>query len=38
MKDTRFSPISQSELKELHCGVSLLTNFENADNYLDWQV
>ncbi|TKY86890.1 hypothetical protein EX895_004178 [Sporisorium graminicola] len=37
-KDHRFSPISQSELARLECGVSLLTGFEECDDYLDWQV
>ncbi|GAC95003.1 alport syndrome [Pseudozyma hubeiensis SY62] len=37
-KDRRFSPISQSELSRLECGVSLLTGFEECDDYLDWEV
>ncbi|KAJ1018561.1 hypothetical protein NDA16_004843 [Ustilago loliicola] len=37
-KDRRFSPISQAELPRLECGVSLLTGFEECDDYLDWQI
>lgn len=37
-KDRRFSPISQAELSRLECGVSLLTAFEECDDYLDWEV
>lgn len=38
LQDRRFSPITLSEIPSLTCGVSLLTNFEVADNYLDWEV
>ncbi|KAL8278237.1 hypothetical protein RQP46_009410 [Phenoliferia psychrophenolica] len=37
-KDHRFAPISTKELPRLECGVSLLTDFELCDNYLDWAV
>ncbi len=37
-KDRRFSPISSAELPRLECGVSLLTGFEDCDDYLDWEV
>ncbi|KAH6915214.1 alport syndrome [Coprinopsis sp. MPI-PUGE-AT-0042] len=37
-KDSRFRPIARSELESLECGISLLTDFENAENYLDWEV
>lgn len=37
-KDRRFSPITASELLRLECGVSLLTGFEECDDYLDWEV
>jgi len=37
-KDHRFRPIEQKELPKLQCGVSLLTNFEDANSYLDWDV
>ncbi|KAM0750433.1 hypothetical protein T439DRAFT_314822 [Meredithblackwellia eburnea MCA 4105] len=37
-KDHRFDPISSKELTRLECGVSLLTDFELCDDYLDWEV
>jgi len=37
-EDHRFSPIQQDELEKLECEVSLLTNFENAEDYLDWTI
>ncbi|TFK73041.1 hypothetical protein BDN72DRAFT_835365 [Pluteus cervinus] len=37
-KDHRFRKIDKSELGSLECGISLLTDFEDADNYLDWTV
>eukprot|EP00331_Platyophrya_macrostoma_P032320 CAMPEP_0176450240 /NCGR_PEP_ID=MMETSP0127-20121128/27018_1 /TAXON_ID=938130 /ORGANISM="Platyophrya macrostoma, Strain WH" /LENGTH=196 /DNA_ID=CAMNT_0017837857 /DNA_START=35 /DNA_END=625 /DNA_ORIENTATION=+ len=37
-KDSRFSPISKKEVKDLNCAVSLLTNFEMARDALDWTV
>ncbi|KAJ2492587.1 AMME syndrome candidate protein 1 protein [Coemansia sp. RSA 2050] len=36
--DMRFRPIVQSELPSLSCSVSLLTDFEVAEDYLDWEV
>ncbi|KAI8867698.1 hypothetical protein GQ42DRAFT_149275 [Ramicandelaber brevisporus] len=36
--DTRFNPISISELPRLLCSVSLLVNFEEGSNYLDWEI
>ncbi|KJE95622.1 hypothetical protein CAOG_08939 [Capsaspora owczarzaki ATCC 30864] len=38
LKDRRFSPISEKELPHLTCGVSLLINFEDAADYLDWEI
>ena len=38
LKDTRFDPVSKDELSRLTCAVSLLTNFEDAKDYLDWEV
>ena len=38
MKDTRFSPITKDEFGRLHCSVSILTRFEEAQDYLDWEV
>jgi uncharacterized protein (TIGR00296 family) len=37
-KDTRFKPISMTEIHELHCGVSLLVDFEDAKDIYDWEV
>lgn len=37
-RDRRFPPIQAKELPYLQCTVSLLTNYENAANYLDWEV
>ncbi|KAI9480844.1 MAG: AMMECR1 domain-containing protein [Benjaminiella poitrasii] len=38
LRDQRFKPITLSEVPSLTCAVSLLTNFEIADNYLDWEI
>jgi len=38
LKDDRFTPISLKELKNLHVGVSLLTNFEHVNDPLDWLI
>lgn len=37
-RDSRFRRIDKSELETLECGVSLLTNFEDAQSYLDWTI
>jgi len=37
-RDSRFSAITKAELSRLHCSVSLLIRFEDALNYLDWQI
>lgn len=37
-KDRRFNPISLSELPKLECAVSLLTKFEECQDYLDWDL
>ncbi|KAF9095751.1 AMME chromosomal region protein 1-like [Mortierella sp. GBA35] len=37
-KDGRFPPIERKELSSLVCGVSLLVEFEDGDNYLDWEI
>ncbi|KAF9057482.1 alport syndrome [Panaeolus papilionaceus] len=37
-EDSRFREISRSELPRLQCGISLLTNFEQANSYLDWTI
>lgn len=38
LQDHRFSPITLKELPKLTCAVSLLTDFELAKDYLDWEV
>lgn len=35
-KDRRFNPISLAELPMLECAISLLTKFEECQDYLDW--
>lgn len=37
-KDKRFDPIGRDELANLYVSVSILTNFEQAANYLDWEI
>lgn len=36
--DSRFEPIALSEIPFLSCSVSLLVNFEPANNYRDWII
>jgi uncharacterized protein (TIGR00296 family) len=36
--DGRFPPIEATEIPYLECTVSILTDFEAAANYLDWEV
>ncbi|KAI8888450.1 hypothetical protein K501DRAFT_320834 [Backusella circina FSU 941] len=38
LEDRRFRPISLKEIPKLHCAVSLLTDFEEANDYLDWEI
>jgi len=38
LEDHRFNPISAAELPSLHCDVTLLTDFEDIDDPLDWEV
>lgn len=38
IRDSRFQPVSLEEIPKLECGVSLLTNFEKAKDYTDWEV
>lgn len=38
LQDTRFRPIRLTELPQLSCSVSLLTDFEDAEDYLDWEI
>lgn len=37
-KDSRFSPISVDEISALHVSVSILCNFQDGSDYLDWEV
>ncbi|KAM0791494.1 hypothetical protein ACM66B_005947 [Microbotryomycetes sp. NB124-2] len=37
-KDHRFDPITLKELPRLECGISLLTDFELCNSYLDWDL
>jgi uncharacterized protein (TIGR00296 family) len=37
-KDSRFPPISIKEVPSLHCGISLLTNFEEVSSVHEWEV
>ncbi|KAK7470985.1 hypothetical protein VKT23_002399 [Stygiomarasmius scandens] len=37
-RDHRFRKIEKSELPTLECCISLLTNFEDAESYLDWTI
>ncbi|XP_052593227.1 nuclear protein AMMECR1 isoform X2 [Peromyscus californicus insignis] len=37
LKDSRFPPMTRDELPRLFCSVSLLTNFEDVCDYLDWE-
>ncbi len=34
--DNRFSPITQNEIPSLRCHLSILYDFEECQNYLDW--
>ncbi|XP_065131739.1 nuclear protein AMMECR1-like [Paramisgurnus dabryanus] len=38
LKDSRFPPTTRDELTRLFCSVSLLSNFEDVGDYLDWEV
>lgn len=38
LHDTRFSPITKRELPRLQAAVTLLTDFEEADDPFDWEV
>ena len=37
-KDSRFESISKRELSQLHVSVSILLNFEDGADYLDWTI
>lgn len=38
LRDRRFPPIQPKELPSLECTVSILTDYETANDYLDWEV
>jgi len=38
LRDRRFPPIQSKELPTLECTVSILTDYEIAEGYLDWEV
>ncbi|XP_010271634.1 PREDICTED: uncharacterized protein At2g38710-like isoform X2 [Nelumbo nucifera] len=38
LRDCRFPLIQPQELPYLECTVSILTNYETALNYLDWEI
>lgn len=38
LKDHRFPPIQAEEFPTLECTVSVLVNYENGRDYLDWEV
>ncbi|MCH88468.1 AMMECR1 family, partial [Trifolium medium] len=37
LRDRRFPPIEARELPLLECTVSILTDYETANDYLDWE-
>lgn len=37
-EDSRFSPIPQSQIPNLSCSLTLLADFEECDNALDWEL
>ena len=38
MKDSRFNPMSREELPKLQVSVSILCHFEDASDFLDWDL
>jgi len=38
MKDSRFSPMTREEFPHLRVAVSILCQFEDGEDYLDWEV
>jgi uncharacterized protein (TIGR00296 family) len=38
LRDRRFPPIQAREIPYLECTVSLLTDYESATSYLDWEI
>ena len=37
-QDYRFDAVEESEIKELHCTVSLIFDFQEADHCFDWEI
>jgi len=37
-RDSRFRKIERNDLENLRCSISLLTDFEQAESYLDWTI
>jgi len=37
-RDSRFSAVSKDEVTKLHCSVSILHKFEDALDYMDWEI
>lgn len=38
LRDRRFDPIAPQEMQRLHCSVSLLIDYQDADSYDDWEI
>lgn len=38
LKDSRFSPITRDEIPKLTVSVSILQHFEEAEDYMDWEI
>ncbi|KAG1699552.1 hypothetical protein DVH05_012963 [Phytophthora capsici] len=38
LRDRRFDPIDPEELHRLHCSVSLLIDYQDAESYDDWEI
>ena len=38
MKDSRFNPVAREELPRLHVSVSILCHFEDATDFMDWEI
>ena len=38
VRDTRFDPIDEGELPSLRCEISILSNFEEVSDPLDWEI
>lgn len=36
LEDRRFDPVRPEEVRQLHCGVSLLVDYEDGSSWSDW--